>query len=264
MAKRFLRVVVLFLLFSGLVISAPFYKATAYAMPSLRLPMLGSYTWYVCQGYNTPAPGDHNSSTNAYYAVDLVPAANSAGSWGCINNPNAATSIPLVAPAAGTIYQVGPDLECINFDAGGSMLIGHLTGRPSGGSHINAGYPIGVVEPPVNNGWQGNFAHVHLQAFSGSGCGWAQNVPLTGWARIVGMRDLPDKGGTTQYQGQVVRFPGDANGDGGVDLTDLSMLSSAWGQTGSPNFSPADFNGDGRVDLTDLSILSSYWGQRGW
>jgi len=55
------------------------------------------------------------------------------------------------------------------------------------------------------------------------------------------------------------RKSGDANGDNGVDLLDLSILASQWGQGVTAN-TGADFNGDGKVDLLDLSILASAWG----
>jgi hypothetical protein len=53
--------------------------------------------------------------------------------------------------------------------------------------------------------------------------------------------------------------PGDANGDGVVDLTDLGRLAGNWQQ--SPrDWSQGDFNGDQVVDLTDLGILAANWG----
>lgn len=53
------------------------------------------------------------------------------------------------------------------------------------------------------------------------------------------------------------RKTGDANNDGSVDLLDLSILASFWGQ----NNADADFNQDGVVDLLDLSILADQWGK---
>ena len=53
------------------------------------------------------------------------------------------------------------------------------------------------------------------------------------------------------------RKAGDANGDNAVDLLDLSILASFWGQ----NNADADFNHDGVVDLLDLSILADQWGK---
>jgi beta-glucanase (GH16 family) len=49
---------------------------------------------------------------------------------------------------------------------------------------------------------------------------------------------------------------GDINGDGSVNVFDLSILLSKWG-TNDP---PSDINGDGSVNVFDLSALLSHWG----
>ncbi len=50
---------------------------------------------------------------------------------------------------------------------------------------------------------------------------------------------------------------GDINGDGAVDVIDLSMLLTQYGSVGT-----ADVNGSGTVDITDLSILLSNFGKK--
>ncbi len=52
----------------------------------------------------------------------------------------------------------------------------------------------------------------------------------------------------------------DINGDGIVDLTDLSMFATDWENTGALNYSLSDMNGDGIIDLTDFSILAKAYG----
>lgn len=54
--------------------------------------------------------------------------------------------------------------------------------------------------------------------------------------------------------------PGDLNGDGVVDATDLAMLLGDWGPVGNCDPIPADVNGDCAVDATDLAILLGDWG----
>lgn len=49
-------------------------------------------------------------------------------------------------------------------------------------------------------------------------------------------------------------IPGDLDGDGVVDSTDLAILLGNWGGRGA-----ADINGDGVVNSTDLGILLSNW-----
>lgn len=49
----------------------------------------------------------------------------------------------------------------------------------------------------------------------------------------------------------------DINGDGIVNIVDLSILLSNY----TSNYAPADLNGDGIVNITDLSVLLSNYGQ---
>jgi fibronectin type 3 domain-containing protein len=60
------------------------------------------------------------------------------------------------------------------------------------------------------------------------------------------------------YRGELI--PGDANGDGVVDILDYNILVSNFGKTGM-TWSQGDFNEDGVVDIKDFSILSSNYGQ---
>lgn len=57
-------------------------------------------------------------------------------------------------------------------------------------------------------------------------------------------------------------MPGDLNGDGHVDLSDLAALLSAYGTcTGDPGFVPAaDLDSNGCVELTDLAALLANYG----
>ena len=52
----------------------------------------------------------------------------------------------------------------------------------------------------------------------------------------------------------------DLNTDGKVDVVDLGILLSAWGQTSKPK---ADINQDAKVDVVDLGILLGKWGTSG-
>lgn len=57
-----------------------------------------------------------------------------------------------------------------------------------------------------------------------------------------------------------VPCPGDVNGDGVVDLTDLAILLSHFGTSSGASLENGDLNGDEVVDLTDLAILLSQFG----
>lgn len=56
---------------------------------------------------------------------------------------------------------------------------------------------------------------------------------------------------------------GDANGDGQVDGSDVTILADNWqyGVTGTPDatWEMGDFNGDGKVDGSDVTILADNW-----
>ena len=54
-------------------------------------------------------------------------------------------------------------------------------------------------------------------------------------------------------------LPGDANGDGRVDINDLTIVLANFGQTGM-TWSQGDFIGDGTVDINDLTIVLANFG----
>ena len=54
--------------------------------------------------------------------------------------------------------------------------------------------------------------------------------------------------------------PGDANRDGVVDISDLTVLSLNWEDySEDKTWEQGDFNGNGYVDISDLTILSGNW-----
>ena len=55
-----------------------------------------------------------------------------------------------------------------------------------------------------------------------------------------------------------VFIPGDANGDGMVDVADLGVLGANFNQS-NMTFADGDFNDDGIVDVADLGILGANW-----
>jgi FtsP/CotA-like multicopper oxidase with cupredoxin domain len=57
--------------------------------------------------------------------------------------------------------------------------------------------------------------------------------------------------------------PGDFDGDGDVDGTDLAVFAADFGRTdcGIPTTCPGDFNNDGDVDGSDLAIFAADFGR---
>ena len=58
-------------------------------------------------------------------------------------------------------------------------------------------------------------------------------------------------------------IPGDANGDGVVDGSDVTILASNWQQMSDLGTEVGDFNGDGIVDGSDVTILAGEFGSMG-
>ena len=54
-------------------------------------------------------------------------------------------------------------------------------------------------------------------------------------------------------------YPGDLNGDGCVDQSDLGILLADWGCAGDDCVGDCDFDGD--TDQADLGILLAEWGE---
>ena len=61
------------------------------------------------------------------------------------------------------------------------------------------------------------------------------------------------------YVPSVPNIPGDANGDGRVDGSDVTILAGNWQVLSGATWAMGDFNGDGRVDGSDVTILAGNW-----
>ncbi len=68
-----------------------------------------------------------------------------------------------------------------------------------------------------------------------------------------------DSSGNGVQMAMASLHPGDANGDGMVNLADLQILGDNW-QSTAASWAMADFTGDGNVNLADLQILGDNWG----
>jgi len=76
----------------------------------------------------------------------------------------------------------------------------------------------------------------------------------------------PEIEGITNFHFDIIvdttsTVPGDANGDGVVNVIDLGMLGYAWlTEVGEPKFDPrVDFNGDGKINVLDLGTIGFWW-----
>jgi surface antigen len=224
-------------------------------------------------------PGNWKNASNWAYAaqkdnilVDQTPAVGSIAQWNSVNGSD------------GHVAYV----ESVNYNSSGSSVTGITvtednwmppTGSFAGGYtaeiHITAGAPV----------WPANFIHAK-DFYYGDIVQWNGDTSAQKTSWLVGADGkrhwiptgsvyscLKNGGIPGPYllpsdiltyvipndSGSQVPCGGDINGDGIVDITDLSILNS---QYGTPGHS-ADINLDGTVNILDLSILESQWGTKG-
>lgn len=66
---------------------------------------------------------------------------------------------------------------------------------------------------------------------------------------------------TVRFHATALFEPGDANGDGRVDVADLDILLAHWGEAVTPFDRPrGDLDGDGVVGDSDLALVQAHWG----
>lgn len=88
-------------------------------------------------------------------------------------------------------------------------------------------------------------------------------LPKGNYLAVIHAFGVTDASGNPMVSDAIFHFsflPGDANGDGMVDLRDLCLLAVNWCGTGM-TCAQGDFNFDGTVDSRDLAILALNWQQ---
>ena len=100
-----------------------------------------------------------------------------------------------------------------------------------------------------------------LYSFTGGSDGYYPNCVAASGCTIYGTADGGAYGDGTLFSFTVPE-PGDANGDGRVDINDLTIVLTNFGQTGM-TWSQGDFIGDGTVDINDLTIVLANYGWSG-
>jgi hypothetical protein len=73
-----------------------------------------------------------------------------------------------------------------------------------------------------------------------------------------GAGGTPDSDLYAKYQ---TPLPGDAIGEGKVDINDLTIVLAHYGQSSGMSWSTGDFTGDGTVDINDLTIVLANYGE---
>jgi hypothetical protein len=180
------------------------------------------------------------------------------------------------------------DMEDAAIDAG---IEGLLPGQPAFGRHVSPyvnginGVAIDVSwvsdhgaigandlslrmsNPDDSSQWVTGPVPVEVKLVSGAGINGSDRLYLVlpndgvvgRWLEVT----LKATAATGLYQDETFLFgnlPGDANGDGRVDVGDLGQLAGNWGFSSGEPLLGGDFNADGLVDVSDLGTLASMWG----
>jgi hypothetical protein len=86
------------------------------------------------------------------------------------------------------------------------------------------------------------------------------NAALSTWTAGDGWRPSLAQGGSPGRADSALSLPGDVNGDRRVDLVDLAILQSHFGQLIGATLATGDLNGDGTVTRADAAILAKNFG----
>jgi hypothetical protein len=108
----------------------------------------------------------------------------------------------------------------------------------------------GTNQPPTSSGSQGSYALAfRLPARAALGM---DTIYVSSSANGLSASDI------TSFK---VNQPGDFNGDGVLDFTDLTAFANSWiaYYNGQPWNHIADLNGDGKLDFTDLTLFATAW-----
>jgi len=163
-----------------------------------------------------------------------------------LNSDRSGRSFSVPIPTGVTVTNVG--FKDINYHSGDPFAATDWTSSVSGGAVTWTGgtYSTSTTSNALR------FATMYNFWFDASTAPSASTVTLGLFK--PGPTGAPTSVSATLKGPSAAAVPGDLDGDGLVNGTDLAILLGNWGGTGA-----GDVDGDGVVDANDLGALLSYW-----
>jgi probable HAF family extracellular repeat protein len=164
-----------------------------------------------------------------------------------------------------------PATSALLFQPGGNVVLLPGLGAAAPSDHARGINDSGVIVGDSATASSGSHAFIYdatngtqdlnnLVVDDGSDAGWTLKYAtgITNSGYISGYGTVA--GGATDAFLLTPVLPGDANEDGKVDVNDLTIVLSHYGQTGT-TWNQGEFTGDGKVDVNDLTIVLAHYGQ---
>ena len=195
---------------------------------SAQVPGASQTPWIIRQNLNVDTKGDGKA--------DQHPDENGDG----IEDVTAGTLVTITANVTADGSSAAPEIQLI--DESGTVL------EPEGKAKYNADTGLLEVEYRLMSA-----TGTYTVKACKPGCTWfaLEKVPLGPSLTGVHLNDY-------NSDNEIKLYAGDANGDGSVDIFDLSILKGSYGDSGTVE--DGNFNGDSSVDIFDLSILKGNYG----
>ncbi len=161
----------------------------------------------------------------------------------------------MLAPGERALIVANPTAFGMRYDAAGVRIVGTFSGKLD-----NAGEQLKLVDGAGETIL--DFVYDDSWYPSTDGDGFSLEIvdaeaATEAWSTAAQWRASQEPGGTPG-EGDETSLPGDANGDGRVDLEDLNAVRNNFGAIGEGVL--GDTNGDGRVDLEDLNAVRNNFG----